>query len=74
MEDEEEIEREKRRKTREPAADTDESPNEESEPQTSRCETKKNKYIQKRNITEKTIEATIMVCLCFIFLLQFVST
>ncbi|NP_001373415.1 ladinin-1 [Danio rerio] len=35
VEDEEEIEREKRRKTREPAADTDESPNEENEPQTS---------------------------------------
>ncbi|XP_050953389.1 ladinin-1 isoform X2 [Labeo rohita] len=35
MEDEEEIEREKRRKTREPAADTDESPNEETKPQTS---------------------------------------
>lgn len=41
VEDEEEVEREKRRKTRESTADSDESPTEETKPQTSRCEIKK---------------------------------
>ncbi len=38
VDDEEEVEREKRRKTRESTADTDESPTEETKPQNSRCE------------------------------------
>lgn len=41
VEDDEEVEREKRRKTRESITDTDESPTGETEPQTSRCENNK---------------------------------
>lgn len=62
VEDDEEVEREKRRKTREPTADTDESPTEETKPQTSRCENKKRQNYRE-NPTSDNINGVFMLSL-----------
>lgn len=62
MEDEEELERERRRKTRESTADSDESPTEETNPQTSRCENKKGQNYRE-NPTSDYINGVFMLSL-----------